>query len=192
MTSACSITAYTGGSFPAPYNNTTFVAEPVSNIIHVDKLNPKGSTFTASRIHNEKEFLASTDMWFRPVNMYIGPDGALYVVDYYREIIEHPEWLADEVVNSGRLYNGLDMGRIYRISSTDSDVASWTKELSLGESSDETLVEKLADPNSWWRRNAQRLLLDRKNKGIVPLIIEMTANSASPPGRLHALWTHQG
>jgi putative membrane-bound dehydrogenase-like protein len=192
MTSACSITAYTGGAFPAEYNNTSFVAEPVSNIIHVDKLNPKGSTFTASRVQDEKEFLASTDMWFRPVNMYIGPDGALYVVDYYREIIEHPEWLSDEVINSGRLYKGHDMGRIYRISYTGSDAADWTNKLTLGESSDETLVEKLAEPNSWWRRNAQRMLLDRKHKAIVPLLIEMTGNSTSTPGRLHALWTLEG
>jgi len=193
MTSACSITAYSGGAFPDEYNTlTTFVAEPVSNIIHVDRLKPQGSTFIASRVQAKKEFLASTDMWSRPVNMYIGPDGALYVVDYYREIIEHPEWLSDDVINSGKLYNGHDMGRIFRVSATDAKPATWTKDLSFGSASDEELVEKLSDPNIWWRRNAQRMLLDRNNLSIVPALVQMSVNEASAEGRLHALWTLEG
>ncbi len=193
MTSACSVTAYAGGAFGDEYNTlTTFVAEPVSNIVHADHLKPKGASFTASRIHPDKEFLASTDMWCRPVNFYIGPDGALYVVDYYREIIEHPEWLSDDVINSGKLYNGSDMGRIYRVSREDAKPATWTKELHLGKSTDEELVDKLADPNIWWRRNAQRMLVDRNNSAIVPSLVKMSENEASPEGRLHALWTLEG
>ena len=193
MTSACAITAYAGGAFPEAYNtNTTFVAEPVSNIVHVDRLKPKGSTFVASRIQAEKEFLASTDMWSRPVNLYTGPDGALYVVDYYREIIEHPEWLSDEVINSGKLYNGHDMGRIFRISATDAARPTWTKDLAFGNASNEELVRKLADPNIWWRRTAQRLLLDRNSSEVIPALVQMTQNEQSAPGRLHALWTLEG
>ena len=78
MTSACGLTAYLGDAFPAPYNkNITFVAEPVSNLMHVDVLKDSGASFTASRILQNKEFLSSTDAWSRPVNMYVGPDGAL-------------------------------------------------------------------------------------------------------------------
>lgn len=193
MTSACGITAYAGGAFPEPFNTyTTFVAEPVSNIIHADKLKPRGSTFVASRMSQEREFLASTDMWFRPVNLYIGPDGALYVVDYYREIIEHPEWLSDEVINSGRLYNGHDMGRIFRISRVDAEPATWTSDLSLAKASHEQLLEKLSHPNIWWRRTAQRLLLDRKSPDVVPGLIKIVSSSTSALGRLHALWTLEG
>ncbi|MEX1241011.1 MAG: PVC-type heme-binding CxxCH protein [Cyclobacteriaceae bacterium] len=192
MTAVCSITAYSGGAFPSDFNsNTTFVAEPVGNLVHVDRLKPDGSTFIASRLRAKKEFLASTDLWSRPVNLYIGPDGALYVVDYYREIIEHPEWLSDDVINSGKLYNGHDMGRIFRVSATDASPATWTKELSLSSATDEELVEKLADRNIWWRRTAQRMLLDRNNPAIVASLIKMTEN-ASAEGRLHALWTLQG
>ena len=192
MTSACSITAYAGGAFPDEFNTmTTFVAEPVSNIVHVDRLKPDGSTFVASRVRGKKEFLASTDMWSRPVNLYIGPDGALYVVDYYREIIEHPEWLSDDVINSGKLYNGHDMGRIFRVSATGAKPATWTKDLAFGDATDEALVEKLADPNIWWRRTAQRMLVDRNSEAIVPALIKMTEN-ASAVGRLHALWTLEG
>lgn len=193
MTSACGLTVYTGGAFPEKFNaNTTFVAEPVSNIVHVDRLKPQGSTFVASRVEGEKEFLASTDMWFRPVNLYIGPDGALYVVDYYREIIEHPEWLSDEVINSGKLYNGHDMGRIFRISAADAEPASWTTELALGDASNIELVDKLGDPNLWWRRTAQRMLVDRKPAMVVPALKAMAERHASAEARLHALWTLEG
>ncbi len=192
ITSACGITAYTGGAFKPPYDDhITFVAEPVSNLVHVDILKDDGASFKASRVLEHKEFLASRDYKFRPVNMYIGPDGALYVVDYYRQIIEHPEWMSDDVVKSGELYNDSDKGRIYRISSTDAKPAEWTKGLTLGDASIDQLIEKLASPNSWWRLNAQRLLIDKNNKEAVPGLIQMTKNT-SPMGRLHGLWTLEG
>ena len=192
ITSACGITSYQGSAFPSPYDSACFVAEPVSNLVHVDKLRDSGATFVASRIRPNKEFLASTDAWFRPVNMYTGPDGALYVVDYYRQIIEHPEWMGEEVVKSGELYNGQDKGRIYRITTTDAKAPDWTKGLSLGQSTNEQLVEYLSHPNLWWRLNAQRLLLDRGDKSITPELVKMAQNRGSPFGRLHALWTLEG
>jgi putative membrane-bound dehydrogenase-like protein len=192
ITSACGITAYLGGAFSAAFDSVVFVAEPVSNLIHADRLKSQGASFTASRLRPDKEFLASTDAWFRPVNMYIGPDGALYVVDYYRQIVEHPEWMAEEVIKSGALYNGTDKGRIYRIAPATSTPLTWTKGLPLGEATYEQLVEHLANPNIWWRRNAQRLLIDRGNKDIVPALEKRARNPASAVGRLHALWTLEG
>lgn len=191
ITSACGITHYLGGAFPAKYDSVTFVAEPVSNLVHFDKITDKGATFTASRVQAHKEFLASTDAWFRPVNMYIGPDGALYVVDYYRQIVEHPEWMADDVVKSGALYNGTDQGRIYRITPKGTKPASWNKDL-LGKATNALLIEKLGDKNIWWRRHAQRLLLDRATPQDVAELEKMAQNPALPLGRLHALWTLEG
>ena len=192
MTSVCGITTYLGGAFPAVFDSCTFIADPSNHIIHVDRLANQGVSFTASRLHGNKEFLASIDEWFTPVNHYIGPDGALYVVDMYRKIIEHPEWLGDEVVKSGQLYNGSDRGRIYKITSTGAKSANWTKDLKLGGATNEQLVEKLASPNIWWRINAQRLLVDRANKNVVSSLEQMAKNSPSPMGRLHALWTLEG
>ncbi|GAA4444743.1 c-type cytochrome [Ravibacter arvi] len=192
-TSSSGITAYLGGLFPAPYDgNVTFVAESVSNLVHVDVLKEKGATFVAGRQHPGKEFLASKDSWSRPVNMYVGPDGALYVLDYYRRIIEHPEWMSDEAVEAGGLYDGHDMGRIYRITPTGTGKPDWTKGVSLGKSSPKALVAHLADKNIWWRQNAQRLLVDRQDVSIVPDLEQMVSSSTVPEGRLHALWTLQG
>ena len=193
FTSACGITCYLGGAFPAEFNsNTSFVAEPAQNLVHVDHLQEKGATFSASRVLKNKEFLASTDPYFRPVNFYIGPDGALYVVDFYRQFIEGPEFMDEEVVRSANLYNGTDKGRIYRISATGAAAATWMKKMDLGKATNEQLVEKLADVNIWWRLNAQRLLLDRNAKDAVPALIRMMQTGTSPLGRLHALWTLEG
>lgn len=195
FTSACGNTLYSGGAFPPPFNERiNFVAEPVSNIVHADLLSDDGASFKASRVGNgpNKEFLGSTDSWFRPVNMYVGPDGALYVLDYYRQIIEHPEWMSEEAVKSGDLYNGRDMGRIYRISALNSEPAGWIKGLTLGNRTILELVEELSNPNIWWRKNAQRLLVDRNDKQTIPALIGMAKTSGSAQGRLHALWTLEG
>jgi putative membrane-bound dehydrogenase-like protein len=192
MTSACGITASQGGLFPSPYDRAVFVAEPVSNIVHLDLLSQNGILFAASRQHPEKEFLASTDSWFRPVNMYFGPDGALYVVDYYRQIIEHPEWMAEEVVSSGALYNGTDKGRIYRITPKGTKPLNWSNNLGMGDWSEEQWVEKLKDNSIWWRRNAQRLLIEKKSEQVPGSLIDLAQNPTYPVGRVHALWTLQG
>jgi putative membrane-bound dehydrogenase-like protein len=190
ITSACGLTSYLGGAFPLPYDeNVTFVAEPVSNLIHVDKLTPRGSSFVASRIIEHDEFLASRDAKFRPVNLYVGPDGALYVVDYYRQIIEHPEWMGEEVIRSGELYNDSDRGRIYRITSDEMAAPSWTKGMKMSAMSSAELVKKLSGNNIWWRMNAQRLLIDRRDPTIIKELEAGATSSPSSAGRVHALWT---
>jgi putative membrane-bound dehydrogenase-like protein len=191
FTSACGPNQYQGGLFPTPFNRVSFVAEPVSNLVHADVLHDDGATFTASRLYPDKEFLASTDAWFRPVNLYTGPDGALYVTDYYRQIIEHPEWMADEVVQSGALYNGTDKGRLYRITPKGTPPATWQQDLAR-ELTNAELRQKLADPNGWWRRTAQRLLIDRQATDYIPALQRMATEEPNPLGRLHALWTLEG
>lgn len=192
FTAACGITFYDGGAFPADYDNVAFVAEPAHNLVHADDLTSEGPTLTASRLEPHSEFLASTDSWFRPVNLYIGPDGALYVVDYYRQIIEGPEWLADDVLQSGDLYNGSDKGRIYRITPEDAEQVDWTTGLDFGRASDAELAEFLAHPNIWWRRHAQRMLMDRQSHATADELTAMARASDVAVGRVHALWTLAG
>ncbi|MEO7649619.1 MAG: PVC-type heme-binding CxxCH protein, partial [Bryobacteraceae bacterium] len=190
FTSACGLTMYLGGGVPA-WDNSSFVAEPVHNLVHRDVWTPQGSTFRTSRATEGREFLASRDPWFRPVNFYIGPDGALYVIDYYRQLIEHPEWMSAEVSRGPDLYNGQDRGRIYRITRSDNP-PPLPRGIQLSKAPDAELVARLADPNIWWRRTAQRLLVDRHAVGMVPGLLQMARQNASPVGRLHALWTLEG
>ncbi|MBY5957191.1 c-type cytochrome [Membranicola marinus] len=192
FTSACGSVAYSDGLFPSEYENTIFVAEPVSNLVHVDKITETGAAFTASRMFEKKEFLTSEDAWSRPVNHYVGPDGALYVVDYYRRIIEHPEWMGEDVIQSGTIYDGVDQGRIFRITPKGTPAAQWTTNLDMVALSDQELVELLGHENAWYRRNAQRLLLDRENPEAIPLLKEMVRSGSSALGRLHAAWTLEG
>ncbi len=193
MTAAGGLTAYLGGAFPAPYNkNVTFITESVSNLVHVDVLKDSGASFVASRILPNKEFLTSTDAWSRPVNIHVGSDGSIYVLDYYRRVIESPEWMSEKAIKAGNLYDGHDKGRIYRISPKDAKNVEWTKGLKLGNESNEGLVKQLENKNYWWRINAQRLLVDRADKSAVPSLTELVKKSKSPLGRLHALWTLEG
>lgn len=192
ITSACGITWYNGGIFPDSFNNVSFTCEPQSNIIHADRVTDKGASFNASRVYEEKEFLASTDAWFRPVMMYIGPDGALYVLDYYRQIIEHPEWLSDSVINSGALYNGHDKGRIYRITPLNAPKMNWCSQLKMGNETTSQLVQHLTSNNIWWRRNAQRLLMDKKDQQTVALVQKLLDTINSSTAAVHALWLLEG
>jgi putative membrane-bound dehydrogenase-like protein len=193
LTSACGLTFYNGGLFPAPYNNgVTFVAEPVSNLVHADRLIDSGASFIASRVLENKEFLSSSDSWSRPVNFYVGPDGALYVLDYYRRLIESPEWMSDEVIAAGGLYDGADKGRIYRITPKGTAKAEWTRGLALGNADVRELVKLLGNKNYWWRINAQRLLLQHNDSNAVVLLQEIISKDTSSLARIHALYTLNG
>lgn len=192
FTSACGITYYMGGLFPAPYDrDVTFTAEPVHNLVHADRVTYNGPTYTASRITEGREFLASTDSWFRPVNFSVGPDGALYVVDYYRQIVEHPEWMDDDA-RSGDLHRGSDRGRIYRVVPRGTPPPEWLDALTLGDASTATLVAHLESDNAWWRLNAQRLLVDRGGGQAADLLAHLVEAGASAEARVHALWTLDG
>jgi putative membrane-bound dehydrogenase-like protein len=195
FTSASGITWYQGGAFPEPFNRVTFAAESVHNLVHADVIEEDGVSFKARRLLEGKEFMASKDAWFRPVQFYIGPEGALYVIDYYRRIIEHPQWMDDEVIDTSDLYESTTRGRIYRVVPEKTGPPEWVSLLRLGEEPGPQLADHLESPNIWWRRNAQRLLMDRREEAdsqTVERLKQIARNSDSPAGRLHAFWTLEG
>jgi putative membrane-bound dehydrogenase-like protein len=193
ITSACSLTFDLSGAWPARFSASAFVAEPVHNLVHRDRYEASGSTFVARRTRERAEFLASTDPWFRPVSLYVGPDGALFVLDFYRPLIEHPEWTAsDRHADSPALYEGRDRGRIYRVSPEGVTLDAWPRPGELGRAADAALVERLGHRNAWHRRTAQRLLVDRKSADSVPLLQRAVRDRPSALARVHALWTLDG
>ncbi len=190
ITSACSPVVYAADLFPAAYRGNTFVCDPANNLIHRDILVPHGATFTARRADADCEFLASTDNWFRPVHLTVGPDGALYVLDFYREVIETPLSLPDDIKAKLNLQSR-KRGRIWRVT-TDTSKDKPRRKSALRKAPTSELVAHLADANIWWRLNAQRLLVERQDKGAVEPLVKLTRDSKSGPGRAHALWTLQG
>lgn len=194
ITSGCGINWYTGGAFPRSFNDVLFLCEPVHNLVQANKITPRGATFSSHRLKEGEEFLSSTDTWFRPSNTYIGPDGALYLIDYHRRIIEHPEWMSDEVNESGQLYEGTDQGRIYRITAKGAAPPQWLDQLNLSTQAPLAWVPNLNDKNSWWRSTSQRLLVATEGSGKeVEAAIKQVATSAEGQvGRVHALWTLEG
>ena len=188
MTSAAGLTRYLGGAFPG-FGDLAFVGESTHNLVHADRWERAGSTYQARPLSEGREFLASTDAWFRAVNFTVGPEGALYVIDYYRLVIEHPEWTSSETYDSHRLYDGDDLGRIWRV--TPKDGLPFVVP-SMGEATSSELAALLRSPNYWNRITAQQLLVARGDTESIPVLEDIAADESSPLGRLHALWTLEG
>ncbi len=115
FTAACAVTVFRGTGLPESYRGGVFSCDPTGNLVHFDRLEPRGATFAARRVRDGVEFLASTDNWFRPVFLAHGPDGALYVCDMYRKTIEHPDYLPVEIRKRTDFDSGKTMGRIWRV-----------------------------------------------------------------------------
>ncbi len=117
VTSACGLGLYRDDLLGEEFAGNAFVCEPVHNLVRRMILERNGATFAGRRAAGEErtEFLASTDNWFRPVQARTGPDGALWVVDMYRFVVEHPRWIPPERLKQLDPRAGADMGRIYRV-----------------------------------------------------------------------------
>ena len=185
---ASGVTIYRGDAFPAEYHGDVFIADCGSNLIHRKRLRREGLNFLAERAPGEerKEFLASRDNWFRPVAMANAPDGTLYVVDMYRETVEHPWSLPPELKSKLDLNSGMDCGRIFRIVPRN---FAQPKLVRLGSASAEDLVKTLEHANGWHRDTAARLLCERRDTNSFPLLQQLARASKSESGRLHALHT---
>jgi putative membrane-bound dehydrogenase-like protein len=190
VTSGCSPVVYTADLFPPAYRGNTFMCDPANNLIHRDVLEPHGATFVAKRADVESEFLASTHIWFRPVFLTVGPDGALYVADFYREVIETPDprSMPPDILKTLHI-ESQGHGRIWRVIPED---ARPMKKPALGKASVEELVQHLDNPNRWWRQTAQRLVVERQDRNAVKLLEKLAREAHLPQGRAHALWTLRG
>ena len=188
FTAACGVFVYRGSALPEEYRGCIFTCEPTGNLVHQEILLPKGASFTGRPARQGVEFLATPDDWCRPVFLTHGPDGALYVVDMYRRVIEHPQWLPLGKKNPPGLLDGKDMGRIWRI--VPERMAA-RKPPRLSKATTKELVALLEDRDAWWRTTAQRLLLERQDPAADKLLQKLVESSGEPLARVQAAWLLQ-
>ncbi|MEZ5940031.1 MAG: c-type cytochrome [Planctomycetaceae bacterium] len=192
FTAACGVTIYRGNALPESFYGNSFTCEPTGNLVHRDILTPSGITFTSKPGREGVEFLATKDEWFRPVNLANGPDGALYVVDMYRAVIEHPQFVPDELKNRPDQMLGIDKGRIWRIVAKSASVESPVRivaeeKVSTRAATTSDLANLLPHANAWQRETARRLLVERRDVESAPLLREILGNREAALGRVEAL-----
>jgi mono/diheme cytochrome c family protein/glucose/arabinose dehydrogenase len=185
-TGTCGALIYRGDAFPAAYRGNAFVPEPCANLVKRFSMSEKDGIVKATNTAKTTEFLTSTDERFRPVQAANGPDGALYLVDMYRGIIQHQSFLTHYLIaniKDRKLESPFNQGRIWRIVPDGKERPQPVKA-----SKD---VKLLTHANGWVRDTAQRLLVESGDAATVPALKEMLSNK-SALARLHALWTLDG
>lgn len=185
VTSACGLEFWRDPA-AGPYANQAFVCEVVHNIVHREVVTGDGVSFAAARAPDEQEteFLASTDNWFRPAQVRTGPDGALYVVDMYRFLIEQPRWIPATRLAKLDVRAGADRGRIYRLRVKGTqlrEVRDLTKLDAAG------LAEALNSPNGTERARVRVELMTRGDRAAVPVLERLASGADSEAVRLQAL-----
>ena len=193
-TAACGPWVYRGDQLGEDVQGNVFLCEPAGNLVRRNHLLNQQGILVATNAYDHAEFLTSTDERFRPVNLTSGPDGTLYVVDFYRGLIQHRIYLTSylrQQIESRNLEAPVNLGRIWRVVRDGRPV---TRSVLSAKPGDAELVARLSHPNGWWRDCAQRLLVERRETNAVRLL-RAAANPSQPGfalGRLHALWTLQG
>lgn len=192
VTAACGPVIYRGSLFGKNFYGNAFIAEPAGNLVKRAIVDAREGVPSARNAYERTEFLTSTDERFRPVNLYNGPDGSLYVVDMYRGIIQHrifiTTYLRNQILERG-LEAPVGMGRIYRVVP---DTAAKSKPVNLAKLRTVDLVKELAQPDGWRRDTAQRLLVERKDPQSVQGLRALVQTSPNALARLHAVWTLDG
>jgi glucose/arabinose dehydrogenase/mono/diheme cytochrome c family protein len=192
VTSAGGPVIYRGDLFPAEFQGNAFIAEPTGFLVKRILLEERDGGLSGRNAYEGTEFLLSTDERFRPVNLANGPDGALYIADMYRGIIQHrvyvTTFLRNQIIER-KLENPVNLGRIYRIVPEGS---ARPQPRTLAGASTADLVAALADANGWRRDTAQRLLVEKRTTAAVPALKALAFSSPHALARLHALWTLDG
>ena len=191
FTAATGITIYRGDALGKDFLGNAFIADAGSNLIHRKILRYDGVQPIAARPKGElkREFIASTDNWFRPVQFANGPDGCLYMADMYRETIEHPWSIPESIKKHLDLNSGNNRGRIWRIAPKGFKP---TKRKLPGAMTSAELVATLAHPNGWHRDTAARLIFERQDKSVVPALQAMLVKPGRRVAGIHALWALRG
>lgn len=192
LTAASGPVIYRGSLFPRSFYGDAFICEPAGNLVKRMIIEQRDGIPAVRNAYASSEFLTSTDERFRPVNLYNGPEGSLYVVDMYRGVIQHriflTTYLRNQIKDRG-LEAPLGMGRIYRVVPEHS---ARSKVPNLAKSSNSQLVMALEHADAWVRDTAQRLLVERRDARTAAALRKLAVASSREVSRAHALWTLDG
>ena len=207
FTASCGPAIFRGNNLPADLKGDLLICEPVGRLIRRAEVMNRDGKIVLKNVYDRKEFIASTDMNFRPVHTATGPDGCLYIVDMYRGIIQESNWTKEgtylrEVAMRKGLDKNIGRGRIYRLVHEDFEPSAAPNMLNEPTAQ---LVNYLSHPNGWWRDNAQKLIILRGDLSVVPALKVIATHQPSlwdqlafwkerPEviTRIHALWTLEG
>lgn len=191
FTSACGTNIYRDELLGPGFAGNAFVCEPVHNLVHREIMRRDGLIAVSRRADDEQrsEFLASTDNWFRPTTVRTGPDGALWIADMYRAVIEHTEWIPDSMEERIDVRGGADEGRVYRVLPVGVAPRPMAK---LSHATNGELVAQLESPNGWVRDKAQQILVERQATDTAALLESMVQSGGRATARLHALCALDG
>ena len=194
FTATCGNEIYRGDRLPADLRGDLLFGEPVGRLIRRSKVVVKDGLTYLSNPYEKSEFIRSTDPNFRPVNMMTAPDGTLYIVDMYRGIIQEGNWVRPgsflrPMVQKYQLDKNFGRGRIWRLAHKDFQPGP---QPSMNEETASQLVAHLAHPNGWWRDTAQKLLVLRGDRSVVPALSQVMRSNPNHLARVHALWTLEG
>ena len=190
FTAACGPVVFNSDAFGKDYYDNVFVAEPAGNLIKRNVLTFHADSTTGKEAYHDKEFLASNDERFRPVNLYVGPDGALYVIDMYRGIIQHKTYLtpylAGEAIARG-LEAPLNCGRIYRVTREGNTLSTPV----FNENSD-SLLSYLNSSNQWLRETTHNFIFDKQITSLSPALRQMLKADDNLIGKINVMWVLEG
>jgi len=197
FTAAAGHAIYTARTYPKEYwNRTAFVTEPTGHLVATFVLNKNGSNFVSK---NSWNLIASDDEWSSPIMAEVGPDGNVWVIDWYNFIIQHNPTPPGFKNGKGNAYESelrdKTHGRIYRMVAKDAPKAQGQPSLAL-EKPDQ-LVAALKNDNMFWRKHAQRLLVERGKQDVVPALVKLIEDPSVDEiglnvGAIHAMWTLHG
>jgi putative membrane-bound dehydrogenase-like protein len=188
FTSASGLLIFNGTALSPSHQGNAFICESAQNLVQRQVVKPHGISFRSELAYEGREFLASTDEWFRPVFLTHGPEGALYLADMHRKVIDHPSYVPEEARAALDFESGKSDGRIYRIVRENFKSKPVDSMKFLSVASIPQMVRALESPEAWERGTAHRLLLERRDAAAVPLLKRVAVESELPEGRTRALW----
>jgi putative membrane-bound dehydrogenase-like protein len=184
FTGGTGVTVYRGDAFPSQFRGNLFVGDVSNNLVHRALAVPDGVRVVARSAEEGREFLASRDNWFRPVQMANGPDGCLWIIDMCRELIEGAAFLPPRILKHMDAASGVDRGRIWRVVPEGHEPKRRTVSRKAATAE---LVALLEHPNGWHRDTASQLLYQRQDQSAIPPLRHLAVHSKTPLGRAHAL-----